>query len=58
LLRIPFGVTIETIPTHLPLPAKIRTDLLDPIYLATQAPATAAVAGLRFRVIAAILLVG
>ena len=24
-LGIPFGVTIETIPTHLPLPAKIRT---------------------------------
>jgi 1-acyl-sn-glycerol-3-phosphate acyltransferase len=30
-LGIPFGVTIETIPTHLPLPAKIRTELLDPI---------------------------
>jgi len=28
---IPFGLTIETIPTHLPLPAKIRTELLDPI---------------------------
>jgi 1-acyl-sn-glycerol-3-phosphate acyltransferase len=33
LLGIPFGVTIETVPTHLPLPAKIRTELLDPIYL-------------------------
>ena len=32
-LGIPFGVTIETIPTHLPLPAKIRTELLDPIHL-------------------------
>ena len=30
---IPFGLTIETIPTHLPLPAKIRTELLDPIYV-------------------------
>jgi 1-acyl-sn-glycerol-3-phosphate acyltransferase len=30
-LGIPFGLTIETIPTHLPLPAKIRTELLDPI---------------------------
>jgi hypothetical protein len=30
-LGIPFGVTIETVPTHLPLPAKIRTELLDPI---------------------------
>jgi hypothetical protein len=30
---IPFGVTIETIPTHLPLPAKIRTELLEPIHL-------------------------
>jgi 1-acyl-sn-glycerol-3-phosphate acyltransferase len=33
LLGIPLGVTIETIPTHVPLPAKIRTELLDPIYL-------------------------
>ena len=32
-LGIPFGVTIETVPTHLPLPAKIRTELLDPIHL-------------------------
>lgn len=32
-LGIPFGVMIETIPTHLPLPAKIRTELLDPIHV-------------------------
>ena len=32
-LGITFGLTIETIPTHLPLPAKIRTELLDPIHL-------------------------
>jgi 1-acyl-sn-glycerol-3-phosphate acyltransferase len=32
-LGIPFGLTIETVPTHLPLPAKIRTELLDPIHL-------------------------
>jgi hypothetical protein len=32
-LGLPFGVTIETIPTHLPLPAKIRTELLDPIHV-------------------------
>jgi hypothetical protein len=31
--RHPFGLTIETIPTHLPLPAKIRTELLDPIHV-------------------------
>jgi 1-acyl-sn-glycerol-3-phosphate acyltransferase len=31
MLGFPFGVTIETIPTHIPLPAKIRTELLDPI---------------------------
>ena len=30
-LGVPLGVTIETLPTHLPLPAKIRTELLDPI---------------------------
>jgi 1-acyl-sn-glycerol-3-phosphate acyltransferase len=32
-LGIPFGLTIETIPTHLPLPAKIRTELLDPVHV-------------------------
>jgi len=32
-LGLPFGLTIETIPTHLPLPAKIRTELLDPIHV-------------------------
>jgi hypothetical protein len=32
-LGLPFGLTVETIPTHLPLPAKIRTELLDPIYV-------------------------
>jgi 1-acyl-sn-glycerol-3-phosphate acyltransferase len=30
-LGVPFGLTIETIPTHLPLPAKIRTELLEPV---------------------------
>jgi 1-acyl-sn-glycerol-3-phosphate acyltransferase len=35
-LGMPFGVTIETIPTHLPLPAKIRTELLDPIHVDTD----------------------
>jgi 1-acyl-sn-glycerol-3-phosphate acyltransferase len=35
-LGIPFGVTIETVPTHLPLPAKIRTELLDPIHVDTD----------------------
>jgi 1-acyl-sn-glycerol-3-phosphate acyltransferase len=35
-LGIPFGLTIESIPTHLPLPAKIRTELLDPIYVDTD----------------------
>ena len=33
MLGIPFGLTIETIPTHLPLPAKIRTELLTPIHV-------------------------
>jgi 1-acyl-sn-glycerol-3-phosphate acyltransferase len=32
-LGVPFGLTIETIPTHVPLPAKIRTELLDPIHV-------------------------
>ena len=32
-LGMPFGLTVETLPTHLPLPAKIRTELLDPIHL-------------------------
>ncbi|MBW3618676.1 MAG: acyltransferase family protein [Actinobacteria bacterium] len=29
----PFGIAIETVPMHLPLPAKIRTEFLDPIDL-------------------------
>ncbi len=33
MLGVPFGLTIETIPTHLPLPAKIRTELLAPIHV-------------------------
>src|SRR5437660_5420372 len=32
-LGFPFGLTIETVPTHLPLPAKIRTELLEPIHV-------------------------
>ena len=32
-LGMPLGLTVETIPTHLPLPAKIRTELLDPIHV-------------------------
>jgi 1-acyl-sn-glycerol-3-phosphate acyltransferase len=32
-LGMPFGLTIETVPTHLPLPAKIRTELLEPIHV-------------------------
>ena len=32
-LGMPFGLTIETIPTHLPFPAKIRTELLEPIHV-------------------------
>ncbi len=33
MLGVPFGLTIETIPTHIPLPAKIRTVVLEPIHL-------------------------
>lgn len=33
MLGIPFGLTIETVPTHLPLPAKIRTEVLEPIHV-------------------------
>jgi hypothetical protein len=32
-LGVPFGGTVETLPTHLPLPAKIRTEFLEPIQL-------------------------
>ena len=32
-LGLPFGLTVETIPTHLPLPAEIRTELLDAIHV-------------------------
>jgi hypothetical protein len=30
-LGVPFGVSLEILPTHIPLPAKIRTELLEPI---------------------------
>jgi 1-acyl-sn-glycerol-3-phosphate acyltransferase len=32
----PFGLALETVPMHLPLPAKIRTEILDPIALDTD----------------------
>jgi len=35
-LGIPFGITLETVPTHIPLPAKIRTELLEPLRLDTD----------------------
>lgn len=30
-LGFPFGITIEAFPMHIPLPAKIRTEILDPV---------------------------
>lgn len=30
-LGFPFGITFEVLPMHIPLPAKIRTEILDPI---------------------------
>ena len=35
-LGVPFGITLETVPTHIPLPAKIRTELLEPMQLDTD----------------------
>jgi 1-acyl-sn-glycerol-3-phosphate acyltransferase len=32
-LGVPFGIAPEILPTHIPLPAKIRTELLEPIRL-------------------------
>jgi 1-acyl-sn-glycerol-3-phosphate acyltransferase len=32
-LGVPFGIALEILPTHIPLPAKIRTELLDPIHV-------------------------
>jgi 1-acyl-sn-glycerol-3-phosphate acyltransferase len=29
----PFGITIETLPTHVPLPTKLRYEILDPIVI-------------------------
>ena len=43
-LGIPFGLTIETIPTHLPLPAKIRPELLDPILTSTRTQSASTIA--------------
>jgi 1-acyl-sn-glycerol-3-phosphate acyltransferase len=33
---VPFGLAIEILPAHLPLPAKIRTEFLDPIRVDTD----------------------
>jgi hypothetical protein len=30
-LGLPFGIAVEILPPHIPLPAKIRTELLEPI---------------------------
>lgn len=35
-LGFPFGITPELLPVHVPLPAKIRTELLEPIRLDTD----------------------
>ncbi len=32
-LSVPFGITLELLPTHIPLPAKIRTEFLEPVEL-------------------------
>ena len=32
-LSVPFGITLEPLPAHLPLPAKIRTEFLEPVVL-------------------------
>ena len=32
-LGVPFGITLELLPTHIPLPAKIRTELLEPVFV-------------------------
>jgi 1-acyl-sn-glycerol-3-phosphate acyltransferase len=35
-LSVPFGITLEPLPTHIPLPAKIRTEFLEPVELDTD----------------------
>jgi 1-acyl-sn-glycerol-3-phosphate acyltransferase len=35
-LSMPFGITLEPLPTHIPLPAKIRTEFLEPVELDTD----------------------
>ncbi len=32
----PFPLAVEILPAHLPLPAKIRTEFLDPVYVDTD----------------------
>jgi 1-acyl-sn-glycerol-3-phosphate acyltransferase len=32
----PFGITLETLPTHLPLPTKLRYEILDPVEVDTD----------------------
>ncbi len=35
-LGFPFGITLEAFPMHIPLPAKIRTEILNPIEISTD----------------------
>ncbi len=35
-LGFPFGITLEAFPMHIPLPARIRTEILDPIEIDTD----------------------
>lgn len=35
-LGLPFGITIEAFPMHIPLPSKIRVELLDPIEISSD----------------------
>jgi len=36
ILCVPFGITVEAFPMHIPLPSKIRVELLDPIEVSTD----------------------
>ena len=36
ILGFPFGITLEAFPMHIPLPAKIRTEILEPIEIDTD----------------------
>jgi 1-acyl-sn-glycerol-3-phosphate acyltransferase len=55
-LSLPFGVALHVTPfQHIPLPSKIRTELLEPVYLGAALPERLDAAGFAFLLVAVLV---